>query len=122
MKFSIDTEPRRFLVGRVGVELSHVADLRLDPNEVVTFVSGLDREYDVTAKDWGYYATPSVGGRLRRFGMRAGLMRNVETRQVFVVIVFDDRLDAWQAYLDEENEELIVWLDDELELERLKVR
>ena len=39
-----------------------------------------------------------------------------------MVIVFDDRLDAWQAYLDEENEELIVWLDDELALERLKVR
>lgn len=112
MKFEELTEPRRFPVGVADVELSHVANIALQPDEMVTFISAGKREYDVAAKDWGYYATPSVGGRLRRFGMRAALMRNIDTRQVFVVLVFDDRAAEWQEYMEAERQELVMWLDD----------
>lgn len=112
MRLEIFDEARRFSVGLREVELSHVASLALESDEMVTFVSEGGREYDVTLKEWGYYATPSVGGRLRRFGMRAALMRNVDSGQSFVVLVFNDRLAAWQQYMESENEELVVWLDE----------
>ena len=112
-------EPRRFPVGVASVEISHVANIALAPDELVTFTSSGDREYDLTAKDWGYYATPSVGGRLRHFGMRAALMRNIDTRQVFVVIVFDDQVGAWQEYMVAERQDLVFWLDDIDELRNL---
>ena len=112
MQIDAFAEPRRFPVGVAEIELSHVANIGLQPDEMVTFTSAGDREYDVTAKDWGYYATPSVGGRLRHFGMRAALMRNVDTRQSFVVLVFDDQIAAWREYMDAERQELVMWLDD----------
>lgn len=112
MRIEAFDKARCFPVGLGEVELSHVANLALESDEMVTFVSEGGREYDITLKDWGYYATPSVGGRLRRFGMRAALMRNVDTGQAFVVLVFDDQLAAWQKYMESENEELVVWLDE----------
>jgi len=112
MQIDAFTKPRRFPVGVAKIELSHVANIGLQPDEMVTFISTGGREYDVTAKDWGYYATPSVGGRLRHFGMRAALMRNVDTFRVFVVLVFDDQVSAWQDYMKAERQELVMWLDD----------
>ena len=110
----IDTfpRPRRFSVGKADVELSHVANISLGPDEMVTFLSTGHREYDLVAKDWGYYATPSVGKRLREFGLRAALMRNVDTRHVFVVLVFDDQIDVWESYMRAERQELVMWLDE----------
>lgn len=113
MQFSPKNPPRRFPVGVVGdITLAHAADIALEPDEMVTFVAPGGREYDVTAKDWGFYATPSLGGRLRRFGYRAALMRNRETRHCFVVLVDETRLEAFETYLDVEGLEVVEWLDD----------
>lgn len=112
MEIEVFGAPRRFPVGVNNVHLSHVANIALRADEMVTFTSDGDREYDVTAKEWGYYATPSVGSRLRRFGMRAALMSNIETQQLFVVLVFVDRIASWQEYMKAERQELIVWLDE----------
>lgn len=104
--------PRRFSVGITDIELSHVANIALQPDEMVTFTRPGGSQYDVTAKDWGYYATPSVGKRLRLFGIRAGLMRNVDTGLGFVVLVFEDHMSAWQKYMEVEHQELVMWLDE----------
>ena len=112
MEIDVFDSPRRFLVGINDIELSHVASITLLPDEVVTFTSSRQSQYDVTAKNWGYYATPSVGKRLKQFGMRAGLMRNVDTGQVFVVIVFEDEMSAWRHYMESERQELVCWLDE----------
>lgn len=112
MDSDIFAQPRQFPVGVNDIYLSHVANIALRPDEMVTFVSDGDREYDVTAKDWGYYATPSVGNRLRRFGMRAALMTNIRTHEVFVVVVFVDHIASWREYMVAEHQELIVWLDE----------
>ena len=112
MEIDAFNRPRRFQVGVANIELSHVANIVLEPDEMLTFISAGEREYDLTAKEWGYYATPSVGKRLRHFGIRAGLMRNVDTGQVFVVLVFEDQMPAWRKYMEVEHQELVMWLDE----------
>lgn len=112
MEIDLFDKPRRFHVGVGDIELSHVANIALQPDEMVTFTSPGDRQYDVTAKDWGYYATPSVSKRLRHFGIRAGLMRNMDTGQVFVVLVFENKVGDWKRYMKGENQELVAWLDE----------
>lgn len=111
--------PRQFGVGYRDIVLSHSASIMLGPDEMVTFVDGNGGEYDVTRKDWGYYATPSLGRRLRSFGLRAALMRNVETRQCFVVLVEESKQDQWRSYMRDERQELVMWLDDEERLASL---
>ena len=112
MKFEPKSEPRNFPVGNADIQLSHVADIDLEPDEMVTFITDGQREYDVCRKSWGYYATPSLGGRLRAFGWRAAVMRNILTRHCFVVLVQEDMEDEWLAYMISERQELVLWIDD----------
>lgn len=112
MKLHAKQPPRRFPVGIANLELTHVADISLEPDEMVTFVAEHGGEYDLTRKNWGYYATPSLGGRLRRYGLHAALMRNIDTRQCFVVLVQEGQEDAWRTYNAAERQEVVMWLDD----------
>lgn len=112
MEIDIFREPRTFPVGLQDLKLRHVANIGLMADEMVTFTSEGGREYDVTAKVWGYYATPSIGGRLLMFGMRTALMRNIDTRQLYVVLVLQDRIALWNEYMRAEHQELVIWLDE----------
>jgi len=111
MKFFEVNPPRRFNVGNAPVELRHTANLQLSPDELVTLLSPDGRELDIVSKNWGYYLTPSLQGRLKRNGMRGALMRNIVTRQLFVVVVYLEETESWRAYMSEEDQELVMWLD-----------
>ena len=69
-------------------------------------------EHDLVRKQWGYYATPSLQGRLRSNGMRAALTRNVETGRIFVVLVEIGKEQLWRAYNAKERQEFLTWLDE----------
>lgn len=119
MKIDRQEPPRTFEVGISGITLAHCADVQLDSDEMVTFVGPGEREYDVTRKSWGYYATPSLAGRLIANGFRAALVRNIDTRQCFVVLVDTERVDEWRDYNRVERQEVVLWLDDFQRLSQL---
>ncbi len=50
MKFEVKSDPRIFPVGIAHTQLSHVADIDLEPDEMVTFLTAGQREYDVCLK------------------------------------------------------------------------
>ena len=77
MKIKIKKKPRIFNVnvGNTKIQLKDTAKIMLNKNEQVTF-KYLNSEYDVAKKDWGYYATPSINGRLKKFGFRTYLIKN----------------------------------------------
>ena len=65
MKFEPIEPPRRFVVGaHEDVELSDCGRVALDPDEQISLTTDAGAEYDVTRKDWGFYATPSLNERL----------------------------------------------------------
>lgn len=102
---------REFAVGIRDVTLSHVADVTLKPNEQVTFLTEEGSEWDVVRKNWGYYATPSLGGRLKMNGLRAGLTRSIQSGALFIILV-DERFEPeWAEYCADEGQELVAWLD-----------
>lgn len=107
--------PRRFTVK--GVALSHVADVALEADEIVTFHAGTS-EYDVTRKSWGYYATPSLNRRLPSFGLRPFLVRAAD-EAAFVMLVQDGHETAFQDYLRLENIRVIGCLSDPALLDRI---
>lgn len=116
MKSRPVTPPRAFKVGHPGRELTlrHVLDVELDPDEQVTLHDGQGRELDVVAKDWGYYATPSLNGRLVSFGYRSALCRSGDRR--YVMVVQKEKLAAFESYLAAQGMSVIAWLDgDEIE-------
>jgi SAM-dependent methyltransferase len=109
MKVTPIDPPRVFEVG-VGntIRLKDCARITLEPDEQVTFVTAGGAEYDVVRKQWGYYATPSLNGRLLHFGFQAALVRSGE--RFYVLLVEKDKHPDFQAYLQAQNMEVVCWL------------
>ena len=116
MKVTPIEPPRTFGVGLRGGTLDHVADVELGHDEVVTFRTASETEFDVTRKSWGYYATPSLNGRLREHGLRAALAVGVpradgEPERMYLLLVEAGREDDFQTYIDAEGMRVVGWLD-----------
>ena len=123
MKFEEKSPPRRFTVGNAAkFEMRDCGTLELAPDEQVTLVTESGAEYDVARKDWGFYATPSLNGRLESFGLRSVLIRNTLTGRYFVLLVERGREDAFAAYMVQESLEVVAWLDSTDALDALHAR
>jgi hypothetical protein len=105
------TPPRTFATGKNrDIIIKHCADIHLDADEQVTFVTASGSQYDVVRKSWGYYATPSINGRLRDMGLRAALVRN-PAGKVYLLLVEQGKETDFQAYLTAEKQQVMCWLD-----------
>lgn len=111
MRFDEKKPPRDYQVGiNKQITIHDCGSIRLEADEQVTFISG-DKEYDVAKKSWGYYATPSVNGRLARFGYKTALVKN-SFGQLYVMIVDPEFMNFFEDYLLEESQEVVEWLDE----------
>jgi hypothetical protein len=121
MKFEPKQPPRRFPVGSaVRVDMHDCGTMKLEANEQVTFATQSGAEYDVARKDWGFYATPSLNGRLTQFGLRAVLLKNRGTGRFFVFLVERGHEPAFDAYCAQENLAIVTWMDTDEALQRLE--
>jgi SAM-dependent methyltransferase len=113
MKFTAMEPPRAFLVGHdQKIELKDCARIALQPDEQVTFVTESGTEYDVVRKTWGYYATPSLNRRLREFKLKTALVRSDE--RLYILLVEDGKENDFHAYLQDQEMEVVYWLDQAL--------
>lgn len=111
MKFTPIDPPRKFCVGGGGaITLKDCGRLELQPDEQVTFVTETGAEYDVTRKTWGFYATPSMNGRLVRFGLRAVLVKSSDGK-LFVMLVERGKEPEFERYLAREGQIVVQWFD-----------
>ncbi len=112
MKFEPKDPPRKFEVGNsVRFDMSDCGSMSLEPDEQITFVTEAGGEFDVARKDWGFYATPSLNGRLSQFDLRAVLIRNSLTNRYYLLLVERGREQAFLNYLEQESCEVVTWLD-----------
>ena len=95
-----------------GVTINEVAKIKLEDNEMISFIKN-SKEYDFVAKDWGYYATPSINGRLKNFGYKTALVKNPQGR-FYINVVDEDKLEQFYKYLEKEKSEVVEWLDERL--------
>ena len=123
MKFDAKNPPRQFEVGNaVRFPMADCGNIALDADEQVTFTTPAGGEYDVARKDWGFYATPSLNGRLPQFGLRGVLIRNMLTGRYFVFLVEKGREVAFDDYMKQESLEVIAWLDSTESLDALAAK
>ena len=116
MKVKVIDPPRVFEVGRGEViQFKDCARIEPEPDEQVTFVTESGAEYDVARKSWGFYATPSLNGRLKSFGLRGVLVRS-PTSRYYVFLVESGKEGDFQRYLDVEGHTVVCWLDTDSEL------
>jgi len=109
MKIDEIIPPRRFKVG--SGEIHHCANIQLDPDEQVTFVTDSGREYDIMKKSWGFFATPSLNSRLKKFGFRTALVEDSGEKR-FICLVEADKEEEFSGYLEQDNAKVLCWLSD----------
>lgn len=120
MEFKPNNPPREFEAGfDIKRIIKDCGKLKLSADEQVTFITESGAEYDLTRKDFGFYATPSLNGRLAKFNLRAALVRNRIDR-IFVLIVEKGKEDLFDKYMREEKMDVIGWFDDEQFLSKIK--
>ena len=111
MKITTIDPPREYQCGfDIKRTIRDCARVELEPDEQITFLADCGAEYDVTKKDFGFYATPSANGRLARFGLRTAIARN-HLGQLFVLLVERGKETLFDRYLGEERMQLVTWLD-----------
>lgn len=120
MKIEAINPPREFVVGRQGtITMRDCAQVFLEADEQVTFKTEAGAEYDVARKDWGFYATPSLNGRLKNFGWRSALTKNPIGRY-FVMLVENDKEELFRRYMADDQMTFVCWLDEELQLQKIE--
>ena len=112
MKITAKEPPRRFTVGaRADIVISDMGDIHLIPDEQVTFVTESGMRHDFARKDWGYYVTSSINGRLKREGFKTALVEN-ENGQIYVMTVEPAYRDKFDSYCRSEKQRVLSWLDE----------
>jgi|TARA_B110000003_G_scaffold276499_1_gene323331 hypothetical protein len=120
MQFDQISPPRKFTIGaKQQFEIMDCGKILLNKNEQVTLTTDSGGEYDLTRKDWGFYATPSLNGRLPSFGLRGVLIKNRETNRFFVLLVEKGKEPLFDDYCNVENLTVVSWLDCDEALENL---
>ena len=110
MRVKIKKKPRKFKVnvGKKKIILKDIGRVYLKKNEQITF-KYLNTEYDVAKKDWGHYATPSINGRLKKFGFRTFLIKNKKNK-IYVFLVHNNKIKSFKKYCKEDNQKVLVEL------------
>jgi hypothetical protein len=112
MKIRKNEPPRSFRVGKqADREIRDSGDIHLEPDEQVTFVTDSGRRHDFARKAWGFYATPSINGRLEDEGFRTALIRN-QQGQMYVTVVEVDKQVLFEKYCEREEQTVLEWLSD----------
>lgn len=113
--------PREFEVGfpQHRVTLKDCAHIDLAPDEQITFFTESGSEYDVTRKDWGFYATSSLNSRLLKYNLHAVCVKN-RNGQFFILLVEDGKQEQFLNYMRFEQMRIVIWLDDQKSLDHLE--
>ena len=116
MKIEENNPSRTFYVGlEESIQITDRGAIELEVEETVTFVTPSGTEFDVTRKNFGYYATPSLNARLPAHGLRQALIRN-RCGKYYLLLVEKGRETFFENYLLDEAQAFIAWLDDDVSL------
>ena len=116
MKIEQNNPSRTFHVGlEESIQITDRGAIELEVDEMVTFVTPSGTEFDVTRKNFGYYATPSLNARLPAHGLRPALIHN-RCGKYYLLLVEKGQETFFENYLLNEAQAFIAWLDDDVTL------
>ena len=110
MNLELKNKPRIF--GVKGHEIKDFGKIILDSSEMISFKTKTGKEYDFVAKEWGFYASPSVNSRLINEGFKTALVVN-ENNQLYIMVVEEDKELEFKDYLkDKQDNRIVCWLNE----------
>ena len=104
----IKKSTRLFTAGISKIKIIDKGSIYLRDDNQVTF-RYKNSEYDVCRKNWGYYATPSINGRLQNFGFKTFLTQN-KFKKIYVNLVHSNKMKTFKKYLKKEKSKVLIEL------------
>jgi len=118
MKIKIFKKPRKYNVGlNNNITIKDLGKIELKPNEQLTFTNG-KYEYALCKKDWGFYSTPSINKRLKKFNFEVYLVKN-SLNNIYLWTIEKKNKNKFLKYLKDENHTIVTRLDNFLSEEDL---
>jgi hypothetical protein len=111
MQIDIIDPPRVFKVK--DKEKKDCARVYLESDEQVTFMKG-DKEFDFASTEWGFYATPSINGRVKDFGFKTAVVLNEQNR-LYINIVEIEKVESFKKFIKNKGATIVCWLDQWLD-------
>ena len=111
MKIKILKNPRLFKVN--NIEVKDFGKIKLATNEMVSFVTKSKKEYDFTAKDWGFYVTPSINGRLKKEGFAIALVKN-KLGKTYIMAVEKEKIKIFNKFCTNKKKKVLKWYNLDL--------
>lgn len=112
MKQELHQPPRDFSP-YPGITLRDVGDIWLALDEQLTFCTPSGAGNDIVRKEWGFYLTNSLNANLRQQGLKTALVSSgMSEPRMYVLMVENDKRDAFDAYIVQHGMKVIVWLDE----------
>ena len=101
---------RNFLVGEKSkkIKLKHVANVKLNNNEQLTFLFK-ESQYDFVKKNWGFYASPSINGRLKKEGFISALVKN-KKKMIYLMVIHKSKITEFTNYCKKHDQKVFKWL------------
>lgn len=111
MRKYIKKKPRKYKVGvSENIIIKDFGKIKLNKNEQISFI-GNKGLFDFCKKDWGFYATSSINKRLRNNKFETYLVKNI-FNNIYLWVVEKNKRRSFLRYLNEENHEIIIRLDE----------
>ncbi len=112
MKAKFKKVPREFKVGlKKDITIKDCGKIYLGDDEQVTFITPRGKQHDFAAKNWGFYATPSMNGRLKDQGFKTALVKNSQGR-LYIMVVDKDCMSEFKKYTESDKQEILQWFDE----------
>jgi hypothetical protein len=111
MKIQVKEPPRTFSVGtNKSLTIKDMGRVHLEADEQLTFITESGANYDFVRKKWGFYATPSINGRLVDEGFKTALVQNRAGR-IYIMVVEDGMATEFDEYCKLEGQMVLQWLN-----------
>jgi len=121
MKITRLNPPRQFAVGASPqITLRDCGSIEMEPDEQITFLTDKKDEYDIVRKEWGFYATPSLNGRLPSFSIKPLLVKNLDSGRFFILLLEKGKDRIFEEYCRKENIAVLAELDDQNDLSKIE--
>ena len=98
---------------KLNTQITLIKKIYLKENQQITFIEKFKKkikEYDVVKKSWGYYATPSINKRLKRFKYECAIIKNNQNK-FFLCLINKDMKKKFNLYLKEDGQKIVCWLN-----------
>ena len=94
---------------KLNTQITLIKKIYLKENQQITFIEKFKKkikEYDVVKKSWGYYATPSINKRLKKFNFRTYITKNFYNH-INIMIVHKEKDKNFKKYLKIEKMKIV---------------